>query len=244
MKKIITTVMALTLALGMSVTALAAPSSSQGVGTDEKDKVKVEILPGAPADVNQDVIDGALITLNSEGGWDVQNKTSIPTADAEAAEKAALAGATDKDANVISYGDVTVNEDVKTLVNAGYIAVTLPMTLTGITAADNGNIIALVYYDGKWNPMKTEVVGDGRVNVTFTHFSPVAFVQLSAKSTTTPTTPATYDGWKGVDMAALWAAQTKAGATSPKTGDAGVLGFALVAVACGAALVFTKKKFA
>lgn len=242
MKKIITTVMALTLALGMSVTALAAPSSSQGVGTDEKDKVKVEILPGAPADVDQDVIDGALITLNSEGGWDVQNKTSIATADAEAAEKAALAGATDKDANVISYGEVTVNEDVKTLVNAGYIAVTLPMTLSGAKVGDN--IIALVYHDGKWDPMKTEVVGDGRVNVTFTHFSPVAFVQLSAKSTTTPTTPATYDGWKGVDMAALWAAQTKAGTTSPKTGDAGVLGFALVAVACGAALVFTKKKFA
>lgn len=383
MKKIMTTVMALTLALGMSVTALAAPSPSQGVGSDEKDKVTVEILPGATlSDAEKALVDAwNAMDDTDDDKWNVSSETSIPTDVANAVEAAAATA--DKNASVVAYGEVNVSPDIAALVNAGKITVTVPMTLTGVTAADNGNVIALVYHDGKWDPMKTEVVGDGRVNVTFTHFSPVAFVQVTAKtsnddseqipdtpgssagaqspsvsgavsgatdkngasvsvsstaidpvsnegktivaeaeaaaqkgiasyeevhriaqfevecSAATPENPVTitfaipavavndkivvmhktasgwiqeknvkitangtvqvtvtscspfvfykvtgYDGWAGVSASAKaeMMSATKTGATSPKTGDTGVIGFMLIAAACGAGLVYGKKK--
>lgn len=385
MKRIITTALALTLVLGMSVTALATPSPSQGVDIDPKDQVQVTVPDGVTlTDDEQELVDAwlAMDDVNDDK-WNVANATTIPDADAEAVKAAALSGVTDKDAYVLAYGEVTVGNDIAALVNAGKIAITLPMALTGITAADNGNIIALVYHDGKWDPMKTEVVGDGRVNVTFTHFSPVAFVQVTAKtsnddseqipdtpgssagaqspsvsgavlgatdkngasvsvsstaidpvsnegktivaeaeaaaqkgiasyeevhriaqfevecSAATPENPVTitfaipavavndkivvmhktasgwiqeknvkitangtvqvtvtscspfvfykvtgYDGWAGVSASAKAEMMnaTKTGATSPKTGDAGVIGFMLIAAACGAGLVYGKKK--
>ena len=243
MKKIITTVMALTLALGMSVTALADtnPSPSQG-----EEPVASIAVPVATLTAEEQAIVDA---WNDD--WDVEEAT-LTNADAAAIEAAALAGTTDKEAIIMSYGDVVLydNEAMKTLVNAGKVKLVLSFKSAAVTVADNGKIVALVYYDGAWHPMETTVLEDGGFFVTFTHFSPMALVRIQDKAASTPTTPtdpvtsATYDGWAGVDMAALWAAQTQAGATSPKTGEAGVLGFALIAVACGAALVVTKKKFA
>lgn len=241
MKKIITTVMALTLALGMSVTAIAAPSPSKTEVSDSTNQTKVEILPGAPADVDNAKIQDALNKLtDEENGWDVDGTKTVSDTEKEAAQKAAMAVVADsanKNVAVISSGDVKVPEDVKELVNKGYIAVTLTFTVPEVKAGDS--IVALVFHDGKWDPMNTVVNADGSVSVRFTHFSPVAFVKVTAKAPT-------YDGWAGVPAAdkAKLMGLTQAGTTSPKTGDAGVLGFALVAVACGAALVFTKKKFA
>lgn len=240
MKKIITTVMALTLALGMSVTALAAPSPSKTEVSDSETQTKVEIIPGAPADVDSAKIQEALDKLTAKDGWDVDGTKTVSNTEAEAAQKAAtevVADSANKNVTVISSGDVTVPEDVKELVNKGYIAVTLTFDVPEVKAGDD--IVALVFHDGKWDPMKTVVNPDGSVSVRFTHFSPVAFVKVTAKAPT-------YDGWAGVPAAdkAKLMGLTQAGTTSPKTGDAGVLGFALVAVACGAALVFTKKKFA
>ncbi|MBD5554816.1 MAG: hypothetical protein HDQ95_05555 [Roseburia sp.] len=242
MKKIITTVMALTLALGMSVTALADtnPSPSQG-----EEPVASVVLP----------VDGVTLTPEEQAivdAWgDTWNITNQPmsNADAAAVEAVALTGTTDKEAFVIAYGDVDLyNDAIKALVNAGKVTVALSFSLESVAAGDN--IVALVFYDGAWHPMDTVVTGDGTFVVNVTHLSPMAIVKVQDKSATAPAAPtdpvtsATYDGWAGVDMAALWAAQTQAGATSPKTGEAGVLGFALIAVACGAALVVTKKKFA
>lgn len=241
MKKIITTVMALTLALGMSVTALAAPSPSKPAEvSDSETQTKVEILPGAPAEVDNAKIQEALDKLTAKDGWDVDGTKTVSNTEAEAAQKAAaevVADSANKNVTVISSGDVTVPEDVKELVNKGYIAVTLTFDVPGVKAGDS--IIALVFHDGKWDPMNTVVNADGSVSVRFTHFSPVAFARVTAKAPT-------YDGWAGVPAAdkAKLMGLTQAGTTSPKTGDAGVVGFALVAVACGAALVFTKKKFA
>lgn len=240
MKKVITTVMALTLALGMSVTALAAPSPSKTEVSDSANQTKVVILPGAPADVDSAKIQEVLGKLTAKDGWSADETKTVSNTEKEAAQKAATAVVADsanKNVTVIDSCDVKVPEDVKELVNNGYIAVTLTFDVPGVKAGDN--IVALVFHDGKWDPMTTDVNADGSVSVKFTHFSPVAFAKVTEKA-------ATYDGWAGVPAAdkAKLMGLTQAGTTSPKTGDAGVLGFALVAVACGAALVFTKKKFA
>ena len=255
MKKIITTVMALTLALGMSVTVLADPSPSTG-GTkpvhafldgesmdDETAERGAEILAETPVTVteNKELVSSASDALTAQKAEIVEAikhySMGIATGEISA----------DDELTVLTVYDVTVPDALKALLqeeNGAYLWVEIPVA--GVKAR---SIVGALHYDGtKWTPIDAFCIDDGFVRVCSTDYSPIAILGISPKQTTAPATPETpaasagYDGWAGWDHSALWAAQT--GATSPKTGEAGVVGFALVAVACGVALVFTKKKFA
>lgn len=257
MKKIITTVMALTLALGMSVTALAAPSPSNdgakpvnafldGESIDEETAQRGdEILAETPVTVTEkkELVSSASDALTAQKAEIVEaiKHYSMGLADGEI--KA------DDELTVLTVYDVTVPDALKALLqeeNGAYLWVEIPVA--GVKAR---SIVGALHYDGtKWTPIDAFCIDDGFVRVCSTDYSPIAILGISPKQTT-PTGPdqagptgtnQSYDGWAGWDHSALWAAQT--GATSPKTGEAGVVGFALVAVACGVALVFTKKKFA
>ena len=236
MKKIITTVMALTLALGMSVTALADQSPV---------KTKTDAALASTGTATEQEVAAAEEALATE-------KASFADA-SEATKESAKAGVDaliadktievndNQEANIIDVFDVTVPPAVGVvLAKGGSVDITWSMNWD-----TTGTIVVLHFNGATWEKVPTTVNGR-TVTATFTSLSPVAFVEIADKAATTPaeTPSVTYNGWAGVDMAALWAAQTQAGATSPKTGEAGVLGFALIAVACGAALVVTKKKFA
>lgn len=144
----------------------------------------------------------------------------------------------DDELTVLTVCDVTVPDELKALLKedaSAYLWVKIPVK--GITKG--ASVGALHYADGKWTPIEAVCTEDGFVSVKSRDFSPIAIVGI-AKSAT----PAS--GWTDQSRKEVWdqirAAQ--AGTTSPKTGEAGVAGFVLIAAACGAALVFTKKKFA
>lgn len=216
MKKFITAALAMVLTLGMSVTAFAAASPE-----------KNSVSSATAADGTSVVIDAWTNAI-----------TSSELADADAAVAKDVAS-TSKAIGVASF-DVEISAASETN------PVTITFAVEGITADDN--VIVLHCVNGTWK-QENCVVKDGQVLVTVTSCSPFVIYKVVADTTANTS----YDGWAGVSAeqkAALMAdslnqnAATAAGATSPKTGDAGVLGFALVAVACGAALVCTKKKFA
>ena len=257
MKKIITTVMALTLALGMSVTVLADPSPSTGGTKPVNAFLDGESMDDETAERGAEILAETPVTVT-------EKKELVSSAsDALTAQKAEIVEAikhysmgitmdeisADDELTVLTVYDVTVPDALKALLqeeNGAYLWVEIPVA--GVKAR---SIVGALHYDGtKWTPIDAFCIDDGFVRVCSTDYSPIAILGISPKQTT-PTGPdqagptgtnQSYDGWAGWDHSALWAAQT--GATSPKTGEAGVVGFALVAVACGVALVFTKKKFA
>lgn len=144
----------------------------------------------------------------------------------------------DDELTVLTVCDVTVPDELKALLKedaSAYLCVKIPVK--GIVKG--ASVGALHYADGKWTPIEAVCTEDGFVSVKSRDFSPIAIVGIAK-----PATPAS--GWTDQSRKEVWdqirAAQ--AGTTSPKTGEAGVAGFVLIAAACGAALVFTKKKFA
>lgn len=144
----------------------------------------------------------------------------------------------DDELTVLTVCDVTVPDELKALLKedaSAYLWVKIPVK--GIVKG--ASVGALHYADGKWTPIEAVCKEDGFVSVKSRDFSPIAIVGIAK-----PATPAS--GWTDQSRKEVWdqirAAQ--AGTTSPKTGEAGVAGFVLIAAACGAALVFTKKKFA
>lgn len=264
MKKIITTVMALTLAFGMSVTVLAAPSPSKdgtkpvnafldGESMDEGTAERAdEILAETPVTVkeNKELVSSASDALTAQKAEIVEKIKFLMDLDGVKGEVKA------DELTVLTVYDVTVPPALTALMQedtGAYLWVQIP-----VAGIKKGDIVGALHYDGtKWTPIDAYCWVDGIVSVCSRDFSPVAILGISPKQTTPtdptgPTNPTgptgptgtnqSYDGWAGWDHSTLWAAQ--AGTTSPKTGETGVVGFALVAVACGAALVFTKKKFA
>lgn len=244
MKKIITTVMALTLALGMSVTAIAAPSPV-------KDPNATGTMAG---EATEEELAAANAALAEEGISYLPADEATKTSAKDAADKLEVPAG--QEATVIDVKDVVVPKVVSDLLDADK-GVYIDISWTLNWDADTMVVLHYNTKTGTWEKVESWLTG--RVlTARFTSLSPVAFVEIAKKEATntpdnnkpsdsevTPANPS-YNGWAGVDMAALWAAQakTQAGTTSPKTGEAGVVGFALIAVACGAALVFTKKKFA
>ena len=217
MKRIITTVLALTLALGMSVTAFGAPSpekpsnpsvSASGALTDAVDK------NGKPVEASAAQIDPA----SDEG------KTLVAESTAEAKK------------GIASYENVNVVAQFEVDCSAATKENPVTLTFAIPSVMVNDKIIVMHKTENGWVQEKNvEITADGVVKVTVTSCSPFVFYKVTG-----------YNGWAGVpasDKAAMMNA-TQAGVASPKTGDASVIGFMLIAVACGSALVVARKKLA
>lgn len=116
--------------------------------------------------------------------------------------------------------------------------VTITFSVPGVKAGDAVSVLHQKH-DGTWEKL-AGTAGDGTVTVTFTELSPIAFVleKAAAPAGDVPN-PAANDIYLNNNNNTT---TTQAGVTSPKTGEAGVFGFALAAVACGAALVCVNKK--
>lgn len=113
--------------------------------------------------------------------------------------------------------------------------VTITFSVPGVKAGDAVSVLHQKH-DGTWEKL-AGIAGDGTVTVTFTELSPIAFVlEKAATPVADPENPAKNDIYLNNTTT------TQAGVTSPKTGEAGVFGLALAAVACGAALVCVNKK--
>lgn len=183
MKKIITTVMALTLALGMSVTALGAGSPSKSVtvtraylegesATEEEAEQVAKILASNPIELK--TVDASVV------------------AEAKTAAEKLITVKADEQLNVKEVFDVVVPDEVKAIMeNGGYLYV--DFRVSGITDGSNVRVLHQ-NADGSWEDVTDDYWGvrdGGVVTGVFKTFSNVAIVEITAKNTTvtTPTPP-------------------------------------------------------
>lgn len=184
----------------------------------------------AAGSVSKDVTGGE--TTLADG---TSYQATITTLD-DATTAAAAAKATEMvsaDSKVIEAVDVTLPTTISESNPA-----TVAFTIASVTA---GTDLTALHQkaDGTWEALDC-VWKDGKVYVTFTSLSPVVFV--SGKVATTGTGAVADNPAKNDIYVNNSSAAASDGVTSPKTADAGVFGFAAVAVFCGAALVCVNRK--
>lgn len=220
MKKFITAALACVLTLGMSVTAFAAGSvtGSQTTAVDSKgNQVSVTVT-------------ALSTTEKTEANTEAQNK----------------------------YGVAPLWSNDITVVGASASnPITIQIPVPGIKTGDTVVVLHKRSTDNVWETLNG-TAGNGTVSVTVTSCSPFAVVR-TATATAPSYSPEYYENLKAEaaarEAAAAAAAAEAAGttvataettattsATSPKTADNGVLGFAVIAVLCGAAYVLVPRK--
>ena len=148
------------LVLSCGTTVLASPSISS---PDASEEVKIAAAVDAT---------GKTVEAEIEEG----SAALVEEAKEVAAEKSA-------NSTVLAVVDVTVPE--------GTGKVTITFEVTGVTKADAGKIYVLhEKSNGVWEVIHPDKVEDGKITVTFTSLSPVAFVKIADTATTLPKTGA------------------------------------------------------
>lgn len=173
------------------------------------------------------------VTVNGQEVAPQVNALPTETVTAAAAKATELVSS---DSQVLKAVEVTLPEGVTV---SKENPVTLSFTLSAVEAGTN--VVALHQLsDGTWEVLPC-TWKDGKVQVTFTSLSPVVFVSkpVVTASNDGNYSPEYYESLKTVNGNTTAAAT---GVTSPKTADAGVFGFALAAVICGAGLVCVNRK--
>ena len=158
----------LTCSLGM--TALAAPSPNSSSTTT------APAVKGSSTVEAVKVWDKILVNGN-----EVSSSVSIVEATEEVvnAAKAQAVAVVGSDAVVLDVVDVNFSESFSTI--------TIPFNLKNVKAGDK--IVALHQKaDGTWETITPDKVEDGKVTVTFTSLSPVAFVAGEAAAVKSPKT--------------------------------------------------------
>ncbi len=195
MKKLMALLCAGILACSMSFAAFAAESPSSATtetttkGNSTVDEVKVW---------DKVVVDGQEVE-----GYLIITDTTTEVKNAAAAQATAVAGA---DAKVLTVVDVNY-------VGGSFKSITVPFNLRNVVAGQK--VICLHQkHDGSWESITPDKVENGKVTVTFTSLSPVAFVVTGSA----------------------------AGVASPKTADGVAAAVAVFAVVAFAGAAFTGKK--
>lgn len=201
MKKFMALLCAGILTCSMGMVAFAAESPSTPAATPSQEEVIQQQSHSTVDSVriwDKIVVDGKEV----EGGISVAPVKETVKAAAEAQAKAVVNNGTVLQVVEVSFPD-------------SFSKITVPFNLTNVKAGDS-IVVLHQKKDGTWETITPDKVEDGKVTVTFTSLSPVAFVTGSAAG----------------------------GVKSPKTNDAAVPFVAVMAVvAIAGAAVAGKKAF-
>lgn len=197
MKKLMALLCAGVLACSMGMMAFAAesPSTTTTPTVQESSHSTVDSVRVW----DKVIVDGKEV----DGGVSI---VEAPAATVEAAKAQAIAAVSSK-ASVLQVVEVSFPES--------FSKITVPFNLTNVVAGQNIKVLHQKK-DGTWEVITPDKVENGKVTVTFTSLSPVAFVVADGVAAT--------------------------GVRSPKTGDAAVPFIALIAVVAVAGAAVAGKK--
>lgn len=225
-KKLLTTVLAVVLCLGMSVTAMAAPSP---VGPSKPVETPANPSPTAPSKGVNGSLDNRPVTQNVTAEGVVVKQKTLQQGDLSDAQKNILGATFTAFADIDNDNTLTAaqkNEKkaaaVQALINAAlgvnysyksgvyaWVDVVstpgkeIPVEVAGVNAGDKV-VIAHLTADGTWENVKATRVENGKVYAVFNSFSPV----LVAVTGSSATSPKTADAGMGMMVVLLAVAAT------------------------------------